>query len=219
MAVLAFSCSFSIPVVIKNIIDIVLVKQPVNVSVIVRWILSLVGGISSLIENLWFATLAIIGLYSLFAFFMYFTFRFSGLASESVVRDVRDLLYTKLQKLSYSFFSAERTGDLIQRCTSDVGSAQSFLSNQLTEIGRLIIMVLFLIPFMFAIDVKMALVSLVLSPLMVVAVVYYFPILIRLSIGVEENESEMTSAIQENLAGMKVVRAFARHAYERERFA
>ncbi len=219
MALLAFSCSFSIPVVIKNIIDIVLVNQPVNVSVLVGWIINLIGGKSSLIENLWFATLAIIGLYLFFAFFMYFTFRFSGLASESIVRDVRNLLYSKLQKLSYSFFSAEKTGDLIQRCTSDVASAQSFLSNQLTEIGRLIVMVLFLIPFMFAIDVKMALVSLILSPLMVVAVVYYFPNLIRLSIGVEENESEMTSAIQENLAGMKVVRAFARHAFERERFA
>jgi ATP-binding cassette subfamily B protein len=113
----------------------------------------------------------------------------------------------------------EKTGDLIQRSTSDVIAANNFLSNQLTEIGRMAIMIIILIPYMFVINVKMAALSLVLSPFIAVLAVHYFRLFFRQSIKIEENESELTSTIQENLAGIRVVRAFARHALEREKFA
>jgi len=165
LASLSFLCSFTVPVVIKNIIDIILTDQTLDVSGLVLWIIDLIGGKEALAQNLWLATLAIIMLWLLYAIFTYFAFLLMGLASEHIIKDLRDRLFAQFQRLPYSFFSKEKTGDLIQRCTSDVMAASSFLSFQLTEIGRMLVMVLFLIPYMFLINVKMALLSLTLTPL------------------------------------------------------
>jgi len=218
VVLLSLLFGFTIPVVIKDIIDIILTDQSESVSGIVWWLIGLIGGSETLARNLWLAMLAIIVLYTVSTVLMSFTILLNGLASEYIVKEIRDQLYSKFQRLSYAFFSAEKTGDLIQRSTSDVMAAQGFLSNQLFEIGRTIIMIIMLVPYMFLINVKMAAVSLALSPLMAVVSIYYFRLLIRRSVIVEENESEMTSTIQENLAGFRVVRAFSRHAYEREKF-
>jgi ATP-binding cassette subfamily B protein len=217
-ALLSLLCGFTIPVVIKNIIDIILTDQSQSVSGIVWWLIGLIGGSETLARNLWLAMLAVIALYAVSAILMYFTILLTGLASEYIVKEIRDQLYRKFQRLSYTFFSAEKTGDLIQRSTSDVVATHAFLSNQLVEIGRTIIMIIVLIPYMFFISVKMAAVSLALSPLMAVVSIHYFRLLIRRSKIIEVNESEMTSTIQENLAGFRVVRAFSRHAYEQEKF-
>lgn len=218
VAFLSMFFIFTIPVILKDVIDIILTDQTNDVSDFAWWLIGLIGGQKVLAQNLWIAALVVFGLYVVFSILIALTILLAGLAAESISREIRNRLYRKFQRLSYAFFSGEKTGDLIQRSTSDVMAAHAFLSNQLAEIGRTIVMILLLVPYMFLINAKMAALSLVTTPILGIVVFYYFRLLIRRSVVIEENESEMTSAIQENLSGIRVVRAFARHAYEREKF-
>jgi len=218
IAFLSMFFIFTIPVIIKDVIDIILTDQTRDVSDFIWGLIALIGGPQALAQNLWIAALVVFGLYAIFSILVAFTILLTGLAAESISREIRNRLYRKFQQLSYAFFSVEKTGDLVQRSTSDVMAAHAFLSNQLTEIGRTIVMIIMLIPYMFLINVKMAALSLITTPILAVVVFYYFRLLIRRSVVIEENESEMTSTIQENLSGIRVVRAFSRHAYEREKF-
>ncbi len=215
----AFLSAFSVPIIIKNLIDSLLVKDSVGFSGIIGFFVSLFGGKSYLAGHLWIATLSVLFLFCLTASFMHFTIRFSNIACEKIVRNLRNGLYAKLQKLSDAFFSKSDTGDLIQRCTSDIATIRTFLSSQLVDCGRIIVMVAMVIPVMFVIDVEMALLSLVTVPFIAAAVFYYFRLLIRISIDLEEDEGRLTTVVQENLTGIRVVRAFARQAFEREKFA
>ena len=218
VAFLSMFFIFTIPVILKDVIDIILTDQTNDVSDFAWWLIGLIGGQKVLAQNLWIPALVVFGLYVVFSILIALTILLAGLAAESISREIRNRLYRKFQRLSYAFFSGEKTGDLIQRSTSDVMAAHAFLSNQLAEIGRTIVMILLLVPYMFLINAKMAALSLVTTPILAIVVFYYFRLLIRRSVVIEENESEMTSAIQENLSGIRVVRAFARHAYEREKF-
>ncbi len=177
------------------------------------------GGRNFLTHHLWIATLAVLFLLCLAAFFMHFTMRFSGIACENIVRSLRNRLYTKFQNLSDVFFSKSETGDLLQRRTSDIGRIQGFLSNQLSESGRQIVMIVIGIPVMFVVNVKMTALSLFTIPFIAFVVFVYIRLLIRISIALEEKEGKLTTVVQENLTGVRVVRAFARQAFEREKFA
>ncbi|MBT6616231.1 MAG: ABC transporter ATP-binding protein [Deltaproteobacteria bacterium] len=215
----AFLSAFSIPIIIKNLIDGLLVEESVGFTGIVGFFVTYFGGKSFLAEPLLIATLSILFLFCLTASLMHFTIRFSNIACENIVRDLRNGLYAKLQNLSDAFFSKSETGDLIQRCTSDIATIRTFLSSQLVDCGRIIVMIAMVIPVMFIIDVEMALLSLVTVPFIIAVVYYYFRLLVRISIDLEEDEGRLTTVVQENLTGIRVVRAFARQAFEREKFA
>jgi len=218
-AQLAFLSAFSIPIIVKNLIDSLLVENAVDFSGIIGFFVTLFGGKSFLAGHLWIVTLSVMFLFCLTAFFMHFTIRFSNIACENIVRDLRNRLYAKLQNLSDTFFSKSETGDLIQRCTSDIATIRTFLSSQLVDCGRITVMIAMVIPVMFVVDVKMAMLSLVIVPLIVAVVYYYFRLLVRISISLEEKEGKLTTVVQENLTGIRVVRAFARQAFENEKFA
>ena len=218
-AQLAFLSAFSVPIIIKNLIDGLLVEDSVGFSGTVGFFVSFFGGKNYLAGHLWIATLAVLFLFCMTASFMHFTIRFANIACENIIKNLRNALYTKLQKLSDTFFSKSETGDLIQRCTSDVATIRTFLSNQLVDCGRIIVMIAMVIPVMFIVDVEMAFLSLAIVPVIAAVVYYYFRLLIRLSIQLEEDEGKLTTVVQENLSGIRVVRAFARQAFEREKFA
>ena len=144
--------------------------------------------------------------------------RWSAQASERIARNLRDRLYGHLQHLSCSYFDAAQTGDLVQRCTSDVETLRVFLSTQVVEIGRAVVMLLMPIPLMLAIDMRMTGVALVLVVPIVAFSLIYFRKVRRLFRHVDEAEGRMTTTVQENLTGIRVVRAFARQELEREKF-
>lgn len=218
-AQLAFLSAFTIPIIVKNLIDGILAEDPAGFSGILGYLVAFLGGRTFLVGHLWIVTLSILSLFSLTAFLMHFMIRFSSIACEKIVRDLRNRLYIKLQNLSDSFFSRSETGDLIQRCTSDIATIRTFLSSQLVECGRIIVMIAMVIPIMFVIDIKMAVLSLLTVPLIAAVVYYYFRLLVRISIDLEEKEGKLTTVVQENLTGIRVVRAFARQAFEQEKFA
>jgi len=215
---LGWLSTFAVPVIIKNLIDGIFPARPAEMSGVAGYFMALFGGKSYLAGHLWIAALSIIFFFSMNALFRHFTARYSGIACESILMELRNRLYANFQELPDSFFSKSPTGDLIQRCTSDIGKIQPFLSNQLLESGRQVVMLAVLIPLMFALDVKMALLSLFTVPFTIVMLYVYIRLLIRMSIDVEEKEGKLTTVIQENLTGIRVVRAFGRQDFEKDKF-
>ncbi|MBT8485758.1 MAG: ABC transporter ATP-binding protein [Phycisphaerales bacterium] len=177
------------------------------------------GGASFVRANLWWPALVLVGLTGLAGVFTYFRGRYSAQASEAITRRLRDRLYDHLQQLPCRYHDTARTGDLIQRCSSDVETFRTFLATQLVEIGRAVTLLLLPLPFMFAIDVRMAVVSLLLIPVIVVFSLIYFGRIRATFKAVDEAEGRLTNTVQENLTGIRVVRAFARQQFEEEKLA
>ncbi|HRY78210.1 MAG TPA: ABC transporter ATP-binding protein [Candidatus Izemoplasmatales bacterium] len=142
----------------------------------------------------------------------------SAVFAERVTFDLRNHLYRKLQNLGYSFHTHSETGDLIQRCTSDVGTYQNFIKDQIVEVARLTLLVVISIWQMSKLNGNLMLISLASAPvLLVIASIYSLQVEKQFKI-IEDNESKMTTAVQENVSGSRVVKAFANERHEVEKF-
>ncbi len=150
---------------------------------------------------------------------LYLRSRWAATASEGIVRSVRQALYGHLAKLPCSYLDSADTGDLVQRCTSDVETLRMFLSNQVVEIGRATLLVGIAAPFMFLENETLAWIALALLPVIVFFAWGFFRRIRALFLEMDEAEGRMTTVLQENLTAIRVVRAFARQDYEKEKFA
>ena len=157
-------------------------------------------------------------LVSVGAFFMYLRGRWTAIASEAIARQLRDELYRRLHHLPASFFDEEDTGDLVQRCSSDVETMRLFLASHVVEIGRSLLMVAAMLPIIFWRDARLASIAVCLMPFLAIGAFVFFSRVKRQFQIADEAEGAMTAVLQENLAGIRVVRAFARQAHEIERF-
>jgi ATP-binding cassette subfamily B protein len=177
------------------------------------------GGPAALVARLWLPALAIAVLAVASGFCMYLKGRWAAQASEGAVARLRDRLFDRLQRLPCAWHDQRETGDLVQRCTSDVETIRHFLSVQVVEIGRAVLLLATVIPIMFWLHRPMALVSLAGAPVVVAFCLLFFR-RIRPSFRLmDEAEGRMTTVLQENLTGIRVVRAFARQDFEIEKFA
>jgi ATP-binding cassette, subfamily B, bacterial len=177
------------------------------------------GGGEHLASHLWIAALVMLGLTALSGTFTYFKGRWSAMACENICRNLRDRLYDHLQHLPSRYHDKADTGDLVQRCTSDVETLRLFLAVQIVEIGNAMIILAICIPIMLMLDVSMTLVSFTFIPLILLFAIVFFVKVKNRFRDVDEAEARMTTVLQENLTGIRVVRAFARQAYERDKFA
>lgn len=219
IAMVIASCFlYLVPLVPQLVIDGVIAPDPKTASAFVTRTVEALGGITFLRDNLWLAAGAMIFLTVFAGLFTYLRGRWSAAASESIIRRVRDRVYDRLQKLPCRFFDHAETGDLIQRCTSDVETVRKFISSHVVEIGRAMIMLLVPIPLMLMIDVRMTLISLVLMPLVFVFSLIFFIKVKAAFLKADEAEGKLTATLQENLSGIRVVRAFARQDFEQEKF-
>lgn len=150
--------------------------------------------------------------------FTFFRGRWAARASEGVVRDLRGRLFEHLEHLPCSYFDRADTGDLVQRCSSDVETVRVFLAAQIVEIGRVALFLLVAIPLMLWEDVRMTLVSLAIVPLIILFAVLFFRKVRKLFEQVDEAEGRLTTVLQENLTGVRVVRAFGQQLFETEKF-
>ena len=169
--------------------------------------------------RLWVAALAVVVVTTLSGLFMYLKGRWAGIASEAVARDLRNGLYDHIQHLRCDYHDTADTGDLLQRCTSDVETFRAFLAVQGTEIGRACIAVLVVFPYMLMVNVPLALMAMAVVPVVLGFAIVFF-VKVRNTFRLcDEAEAIMTTRLQENLTGIRVVRAFARQDYEYEKFA
>jgi ATP-binding cassette subfamily B protein len=168
---------------------------------------------------LWMAGTLIVLVTAFSGFFTYLKGRWSAFASESIARSLREKLYDHLQHVPVSYHDSAQTGDLVQRCTSDVDTIRTFYSTQVVEIGRALLLLFTAIPILLWMDWKFALVALALMPLIFTFSLIFFGKIQFAFKASDEAEGKLTTVIQENLTGIRVVRAFARQEFETKKFA
>ncbi|MEX2287832.1 MAG: ABC transporter ATP-binding protein [Planctomycetaceae bacterium] len=176
------------------------------------------GGEASALTTLIRAAVGIVAFHAVHGFFTYLRGRWAAEASEGIVRRLRHRLYAHLESLPSSYFDRADTGDLVQRCSSDVETVRVFMAVQIVEIARVCLMVLVAIPLMLSHNVWMTFLSLVLVPFLALFAVIFFRKVRGLFEQVDEAEGRLTTVLQENLTGIRVVRAFARQNYEIGKF-
>lgn len=143
---------------------------------------------------------------------------FLAKGSEGFVKGIRDELFSHIQRLPFAWHTAHQTGEMIQRCTSDVEVVRTFVCTQLVDVIRTIIIIVVYLWAMFAMNTRLALVSLAFVPLVALSSgLFYGRIAARFKTA-DEAEGELTTMVQENLTGVRVVRAFGRESFELDKF-
>lgn len=138
--------------------------------------------------------------------------------SENFVKALRDKLYAHIQKLPFSWHVQNKTGEIIQRCTSDVEVIRNFITGQLMEVFRTVFLIALSLAIMFSMNVKISLIALAFVPVVAGYSGYFFSRIARRFRSADEAEGVLSSTVQENLTGVRVVRAFGREKFEINRF-
>ncbi len=219
--VLATLINFGVPLIGSATIDYAVAGKTLgpDTPVLIRLILRLLGGTGHLHANLWLAPVAMVLLSAASGLCSYLKGWQAALASDGIARRLKDELYDHLNHLPARYHDRADTGDLVQRCTSDVETTRQFLAAQVMEIGNALILAGAALPLLLSLHVPMTLVSFSLIGPIVVYGYIYFRKVKHVFKQVDEAEGALTAIIQENLTGIRVVRAFARQDFERAKFA
>ena len=177
-----------------------------------------VGGLGVLAKNLWILGLLLVTIHLFNFLFVYLRGKWSATAAESIAKNLKDKLFRHLQHLTYDYHVKAETGDLIQRCTSDVETIRRFLAMQLVEIGRALFMLGFSMAIMLTLDVRMTLISLIVVPIIFGFSFVFFMRIQKAFLKADEAEGKLSTTLQENLTGVRVVRAFGRQLFETDQF-
>lgn len=206
------------PMVTSITIDSIIGNKPISAPKPIIDFVMLLGGKSVLSINLWICSLCLISITGIRGIFLYLRGRLSAQASENIARDIRVRLFSHLQNMPYDYHIKAETGDLIQRCTSDVDTIRKFFSNQLVEIGRAVFILTFAIIMMLSLNKKMTMISMVIVPFIFLFSLIYFSKIKYTFEEADKQEGKMTAILQENLAGVRVVKAFGRESFEINKF-
>jgi ATP-binding cassette subfamily B protein len=150
-----------------------------------------------------------------------FTFtagRWAARASETATRRLRDYLYDQIQRSYFAYHDKTPTGELIQRATSDVDALRRFFGEESVGFGRVVMLFIVNFTALLTLNVQLALISVIVVPLVVIISVYFFKKIGERYELFQEQEAKLSTTLQENLSGIRVVRAFARQDYERDKF-
>ena len=206
------------PQIIRAAVDCAIGGEEGNFPAFVMELVNRIGGFSYLGRHLWIMALAII-IVATFQVLSQYAFRvFNTKASETLVKSMRDQLFCHIERLPFAWHMKNRTGDIIQRCTSDIDTTKNFLSEQLTSIFRIIILLALSMTFMFSMHPLLTVIALIPMP---VILIYSFRFHKKIHDGFidcDENEGKLSAMAQENLTGVRVVRAFGRERAEIDKF-
>lgn len=215
---LATAFTLAGPLVLRFSIDSVIGDTPMDLPVWVENAVASIGGRSLLVKNLWICSIVLLILTMGRGVFIYLRGKWSAIASESIAKNIREELYDHLQHLSYEYHVKAETGDLIQRCTSDIETIRRFLAVQFVEIGNAVFMLTLVIGVMLSLNVKLTMIAMTVVPIIFVAAVIFFIKIRDAFQKSDEAEGKLSNVLQENLTGIRVVRAFARQQFEIDKF-
>ena len=205
--------SLSFSFVIDNVIN----DAPLQ-NVFTKTIAQLLGGVHYCQENPWILAIFLIIVYALVALLMSFRQVYQGAVSENLVENLRNHLYSHIQRLPYAYHVQTNTGELIQKCTSDVDMIRRFFAGQLAEIFYIFFTALIALIVLFTLNVKLALFASVSLPIIFLYSYWFFNKVQKQFLLSDEAEAEMTTKVQESLSGVRVVKAFNREKYEVDQF-
>lgn len=173
---------------------------------------------SRLPVNLWALALMIVAVAVASGLFTYISRTNTAKAGENFAKNLRDTLFIHVQKLPMKWHDRNQTGDIIQRCTSDVEVIRGFVVTQLLEVFRTVFLVITSFVMMFSMNVKLSCVVLLFVPVVIVYSTVFYKLIAKRFTTADEAEGELSTVVQENATGVRVVRAFGREQFEMERF-
>jgi ATP-binding cassette, subfamily B, bacterial len=138
--------------------------------------------------------------------------------AESTTRRLRNYLFDHLQRLPYAYHAEAKTGDLIARATSDVDAINRFYSEQAIGIGRILLMFIINFAAILQLNTRLALISVIAVPVIIGVSIFFFSKVSKAYEEYQEQEATLSARLQENLTGIRVVKAFARQGYESYKF-
>jgi len=176
------------------------------------------GVAGGLTRALLLVALGFVGLAAFEGGFAFLSGRLAAFTAEGVTRRLRNFLFDHIQRLTFSYHGTTSTGDLIERCTSDVDALRRFFNEQAIGVGRIIL--LFVINFLalLSLNVRLAWFSIIVIPVILVVSVWFFKKVTKRYEEYQEQEAVLSTTLQENLTGVRVVKAFARQDYEKGKF-
>jgi len=206
------------PKIISFTVDSVIGTKPSALPESANRLIAAVGGIDALRAHPILIAAAVIGVGLLAGLSRYIFRTMNARGAETFVQKMRNDLFAHIMYLPYTWHGENSTGDIIQRCTSDVQTIKRFISEQLVQLVRTVIMIVLSLYFMGRIHFKVMLGSAAMIPIIVI-----YSLVFHVKIGsafekVDVEEGVLSSIVQENLTGVRVVRAFGREVYERGRF-
>ena len=210
--------SFLNPQIIRFTIDSVIGTAPLDAPTFVLRVVDSLGGLSALRQSIWICALFIAAA-ALLSELCNVARQYTAIElGETVAWKLRNKLYAHIQRLPWEWHISCQTGDIIQRCTTDVDRIRSFIQNRLIEFMRIVCIFVIALVMMFSMDFFMSIISLVMIPAVAIFSIIYFRQVTKEYAKADEAEGAMQAAAQENYTGVRVVRAFGREAWEIERF-
>ena len=162
--------------------------------------------------------LSFFGLALLQGAFTFFSGWMASKSAESITKRLRNYLFDHLQRLPYAYHAEAQTGDQIARATSDVDAINRFYGEQAIGIGRILLMFIVNFIALLQLNTRLALISVVAIPVIIGVSIFFFSKVSKAYEKYQEQEATLSSRLQENLTGIRVVKAFARQGYESYKF-
>ncbi|MBQ7455307.1 MAG: ABC transporter ATP-binding protein [Clostridia bacterium] len=215
---LSVGADFLTPLLLAETIDHYLMGKPSTLPAFVNSIVDGWGGAEFMASHLWVAGLALVGVQLLGGLFGYLKGRWQSMAGENAARALREKLYSHIQRLPFSYHAKAETGDLVQRCTSDVDTVRRFLSSELLSVVSALCTLTVAFSVLWSTSVRLTLITMITVPALFLFAFLFFRWVAKAFSAADEAEGAMSAVLQENLTGVRVVRAFGQQQREVERF-
>jgi ATP-binding cassette, subfamily B, bacterial len=185
---------------------------------LLRYLIDDVLGAGRFDQTLALVGLGFVGLAFVEGGFTFLSGRLAARTSEGIALRLRNYLFDHIQRLSFTYHDQTQTGELIQRSTSDVDTIRRFFAQEAIGLGRIIM--LFVVNFVaiMYLNVQLAFLSVIVIPLIVIMSYFFFTRISRAYEHYQEQEASLSTTLQENLSGVRVVKAFARQTFEEAKF-
>ena len=211
-------CETVMPQIVSVTVDSVIGNAPFSLP---EWMAGLMGGtqvLEGLRGKLGLMAAAVVLVAGLSFLFRYLQRVASARGAERYVKNMRDTLFAHIQRLPFSWHSENRTGDIIQRCTSDVETVRNFVTGQLLEVFSVLFHIVISLSFMYSMNGKIVFAATLFMPVVFLYSTYFQKKISDRFTEADEAEGVMSTVAQENLTGVRVVRAFGRERYEKDKF-
>ena len=216
--ILGIIFNYLTPQVIRITVDSIIGNTPFNLPSYMLNTIDNLGGREFLRQNLYIPATVGVVFSVLSGICNYFYKVYMAKASDGTIKNLRDKLYNHISRLPFSWHMKNPTGDIIQRCTSDMEVVKSFLGIQLLEFIRIIFLITISLTLMFSMNVKLSLIAVAFILIVIAYSVIFYSLIQKKFKVADEAEGELSTLVQENFTGVRVVRAFGRQSYEIERF-
>ena len=175
-------------------------------------------GIPYLKEHIWLISLEVIGIALVNGIMIYLYRSQTAKAGETFAKNMRDILFAHVQRLPMKWHDGVQTGDIIQRCTADVETIRNFVVTQVLEVFRTVFLLVVSLAMMLTMNRKLTMVALAFTPIVVLYSGIFYHLIAKNYTAADEAEGDLSTVVQENATGVRVVRAFGRERFEIDQF-